>query len=127
MKMTITTKGVQGSSALLREFAATIEDELAKHLQAYKDDTVDKMQTDAPVRTGYLRQSIKSYFPTPTSVAINSWAPYSGYVNFGTSRMVARPYFTTQVEQGPVILEKVFGQASINHLNHLISKHQNTP
>lgn len=125
--MTIETKGVQGSGLALKEFAAGIEKELVKVLPAYAEHTVSTMQNQSPVRTGYLRQSIRSYFPNPMSVAINAWAPYAGFVNYGTFRMPSRPFFTAQVEQGPQILDKVFAQASINFLSQVIKKHQNGP
>jgi hypothetical protein len=126
-KMTIQTKGVQGSSKALQEFSQGIEKELLRVLQPYASDTVSRMQGHAPVDTGYLRSQIRFYFPNANSVSINSWAPYSGFVNFGTPRMPARPFFTQEVEQGPQILSKVFAQISINYLRQVFKKHQNGP
>src|SRR5688572_22121462 len=125
--MTITTKGVQGASKALNEFSRGIEQELLRTLQPYAESTVSNMQASAPVDTGYMRSQIKYYFPNPQTLSINAWAPYSGFVNYGTSRMVGRPFFTQEVEQGPQILSKVFAQASINYLNQVFKKHQNGP
>lgn len=126
-RMSIETRGVKGAGPALKEFMAGIEKELAKVLPAYASDTVANMQREAPVDTGYMRYQIRSHFPSPTMLAINAFAPYSGFVNFGTFRMPPRPYFTSQVEQGPQILSKVFAQASMNYLSQVIKKYQNGP
>lgn len=124
MKITIDAKGIKGAEMLLNEFITNIDKELGKTLQPFADDTVSKMQHDAPVDTGYMRHQIKRHFPTPTQASINSWAPYSGFVNFGTHRMQSRPFFTRHVENAPAILNRVHREATINYLRFLIAKYQ---
>jgi hypothetical protein len=127
VSITFSTRGVKGADMLLKEFTARIEDELYNHLPAYAQDTTDKMKAEAPVDTGYMRDHIRFNYPTPKSVSINSWAPYSGYVNYGTFRMTGRPFFSRYVEAGPQTLRLIFQQASVNYLRHLINKYQNGP
>lgn len=47
----------------------------------------------APVETGKLRDSISYMYSTSTmTLTIHADMPYSGFVEFGTTRMSARPY-----------------------------------
>lgn len=67
----------------------------------YKD-----MYSRCPVRTGYLRSTI-GLTSSPESFNIYVTADYAGYVNFGTSRMKSRPFFTSVVnEQSPKMVEE---------------------
>lgn len=49
-------------------------------------------QAKAPVKTGTLRRSIHTTFPSETSAVIGPSVEYGGYVEFGTRRMGARPF-----------------------------------
>lgn len=44
-----------------------------------------------PVRTGYLRSSIRAEVDA-NEARLVAEAPYAGYVEYGTSKMAARPY-----------------------------------
>lgn len=57
------------------------------------EDAVDDMQSHCPVRTGYLRDHIYIKELTAMTLYITSEAPYSGFVEFGTSKMRAQPFF----------------------------------
>lgn len=46
----------------------------------------------APVRTGALRGSIESMRESKTSWTVVVGVPYGAYVEYGTSRMAARPF-----------------------------------
>lgn len=52
----------------------------------------------APVATGYLRDSI-TYQMEPRGVLIQSGADYSVFVEYGTVKMAAQPYFFRSVEE----------------------------
>lgn len=59
----------------------------------------------APVDTGLLRNSITAVEVTPDSWLITSPVRYSVFVNYGTSKMAARPYMEPAVEAVRPMLE----------------------
>jgi HK97 gp10 family phage protein len=79
------------------------------------DDAVKKighdgeasMKNEVPVKTGNLKNQTSF---NSTGRAKGEWAsntPYARYVNDGTSRMPARPYFTHGIEHARHSLESV--------------------
>lgn len=52
-----------------------------------------------PVRTGFLRASCMCFFAGESILCV-ALAPYAQYVEYGTSRMHAQPYFEQAIEQG---------------------------
>ncbi len=52
----------------------------------------------APVRTGALRNSIRSEMEDEFTAVIGAYMPYAIYVEFGTRKMEARPYLRPAVE-----------------------------
>ncbi len=52
----------------------------------------------APVRTGFLRNSIQVSPVDSLEAHVNVGAEYGQYVEYGTSRMAARPYIGPAVE-----------------------------
>ena len=127
-RMTITTRGVNGAGPLLNEFVTNIPKVLGqKPLEEYANDVVDNMSAEAPVDTGYLRSNIRFNRVDAQSVMINSWAPYSGWVDQGTRRMVGRPFFSNNALSSAVIGGHLMGDASVQYLRILINKYQNQP
>jgi HK97 gp10 family phage protein len=53
----------------------------------------------APVRTGFLQSSIDIHGEGTGYVEVGASAEYAGFVEFGTSRMVARPFLRPVVEE----------------------------
>lgn len=54
----------------------------------------------APVDTGYMRDHIHAHGTGPKSAQVISEAPYSVYVEYGTSKMAAQPFMRPAVDQG---------------------------
>jgi len=127
-RMTITTKGTTGAGPLLNEFITNVPKVLGQRpLEEYANDVVDNMSAEAPVDTGYLRSNIRFNRVDAQSVMINSWAPYSGWVDQGTRRMVGRPFFSNNALSSAVIGGHLMGDASVQYLRILINKYQNQP
>lgn len=60
----------------------------------------------APVDTGFLRSSIQTSVIDAFTAEVAVGAHYAAYVEFGTSRMAARPYLTPAVERNrPRLIE----------------------
>jgi Bacteriophage protein of unknown function (DUF646). len=58
----------------------------------------DRASMDAPVDTGYMASHIEKEVTGKDTVTVVATAEYSGYVDKGTSRMAANPFFTRNVE-----------------------------
>lgn len=125
MNIKIEVKGMVGAERFLAELDQNIANQAARALDKYAENRIDEMRSQAPVKTGYLRNNIRMNKPNPNSVQLNSWAPYSGYVNYGTSRMRPRPFFTDPLQKGKPILEKMLQQEIMFYIRSLASKYQN--
>lgn len=56
-------------------------------------DIVAEAQAVAPVRTGYLRNSIRMEIVGPGHARVSVGAEYGPFVEYGTRFMFGRPYF----------------------------------
>jgi HK97 gp10 family phage protein len=52
----------------------------------------------APFKTGFLRNSIGSRVINQYNAEVTVGAEYAAYLEFGTTRMAARPYFSPAVD-----------------------------
>jgi len=69
----------------------------------------------APVDTGFLRNSIQVEHQDDLTSVVFVGAEYGPYVEFGTSRMAAQPYFTPAVvAEEPAFIEAVKAVVSNN-------------
>lgn len=79
--------------------AATDFDEMvAEELDRIASLMQERASMDAPVDTGYLASHIEKNPTGKDSITVVATAEYSGYVDKGTSRMAANPFFTRNVE-----------------------------
>jgi len=78
----------------------------AEEFQTIGHAMVDEMKSRAPVRTGYLRDHIVVQEASAQRLTITSQADYSIYVELGTYKMAARPFFYPVV-QGPNGFSKI--------------------
>ena len=62
-------------------------------------DVEGRAKSRAPVRTGYLKNSIQARMESEMSSLIAVGADYGIYVEMGTRHMAARPYFTPAFEE----------------------------
>jgi HK97 gp10 family phage protein len=96
---------IEADSSDLDDIVAFLEskseslDKVPAIIAAAADVGVTIMQEVAPVRTGYMRDHIAVIEKDDTHVVIESQAPYSGFVEYGTSKQKAQPFFRPGVEQ----------------------------
>jgi len=76
------------------EFEAQIKEELDRIGGIMQNNA----SNDAPVDTGYLASHIEKQDTGALSVTVTATAEYSGYVDQGTWKMEANPFFTRNVE-----------------------------
>lgn len=91
--MPIEIEGLDAAVSRLDEAADTTSETLADALRAAGDAFVESAQAAAPVDTGYLRDNITITTSSDTEVVIESEAEYSLFVEEGTSKMSAQPFF----------------------------------
>lgn len=89
--------------------------EVEKVLDALNDQLTADARQRAPVRTGVLRESISGDVEG-NLLTFRATAPYAGFVDMGTRKMAARPFFTPAVDQAktklPEMLQEAFRQAA---------------
>jgi HK97 gp10 family phage protein len=84
----------QVSKNRFREVAARVHQELARVVEETAEQVRDAAQEQAPVRTGALRGSIRSEMTGELEATVTVGQTYGVYVEFGTSKQSAQPYFT---------------------------------
>lgn len=88
----------------LPTLAAELKAAGAAHVEKTADNLVTGARQRAPVRTGELRDSIHKEGGGSAATVVAS-APYAKYVEYGTSRMSARPFFWPVLEaERPIYL-----------------------
>ena len=124
-RITITTRGVNGAVPLLQEFITNIPKVVGQRpLEEYAANVADQMQGDAPVLTGYLKNNIRTFRIDPYTMAVMSWAPYSGPAEIHSHRP---HFFEKNTFSSANIGAHLIGDASIQYLRTLINKYQNQP
>lgn len=78
--------------------ATDFDDMVAEELDRIASIMQERASQDAPVDTGYLSSHIEKNVTGKDTVTVVATAEYSGYVDKGTSRMAANPFFTRNVE-----------------------------
>ena len=78
--------------------ATEFDDMVAEELDRIGGLMQDRASMEAPVDTGYLASHIEKTTTGKDTITVTATAEYSGYVDQGTSRMAANPFFTRNVE-----------------------------
>lgn len=103
----VSISGLDEFNAFIRLLAPALKDVFFKVGEEYANIMYSTMRSVVPVRTGYLKSTIGKSSST-TEIMVYVDAEYAGYVNFGTSRQRAQPYFTNTVQQFTPEFEKAF-------------------
>lgn len=91
--MPIELDGLDEATSRLDQASDTLSQGIADALNAAGDAFVESAQAAAPVDTGYLRDHIMITSSSNTEVIIESEADYSLFVEEGTWKMDAQPFF----------------------------------
>jgi len=77
----------------LTGFTARMRRNIADQFDSVGKEMVQMARGIVPVRTGFLRDSIfHDVIESDLNLTFGATAPYAPYVEFGTSRMMARPF-----------------------------------
>jgi HK97 gp10 family phage protein len=104
-------EGAEEAASRLRDTADSISRGIADALRQGAELIVNYAQANAPVDTGYLRDHIEISEESDTSVTVVSGAEYSGFVEHGTSKMAAQPFFEPAIEQARGEIEQLLRNA----------------
>lgn len=95
MPISLSVKGLDEAAKAIDSLSKTIPTTITTQVNAVFDKAYDQMYRDCPVRTGYLRSTIKKTSGTGKTLAqINVTAPYAGIVNFGSGSRPPKPFAT---------------------------------
>lgn len=78
--------------------------------EAFVSTFLEVAQSACPVRTGYLLSTIDAR-TNGLMCEAEATAEYAQYVEYGTWKMAAQPYFTPAVEEGIAAFQAVAGEA----------------
>jgi phage protein, HK97 gp10 family len=81
------------------DLANSFEADVDAELNRIGDLMKDRASADAPRDTGYMADHIEKTETGRQSVTVTAIADYSGYVDQGTVKMQANPFFTGNVEK----------------------------
>lgn len=106
LSLKVEVEGVDEAASRLAEVADSIERGVGDALREVAELIVSEAQSNAPVDTGFLRDSIHVAEESDTSVSVVADAEYAAYVEYGTSRMAAQPFFEPAVENARAEIEQ---------------------
>ncbi len=97
--ITLTLQGLDEALAVLQRFQDEVPQVMGDVLGQIGDDMVGEMQSTCPVDTGNLQSNISITDLSEDALEITSAADYSGFVEYGTWKMAAQPFFEPAVNQ----------------------------
>ena len=83
---------------LFNKEATKFDTMVAEELDRVGELMQDRAGQDAPVDTGYMASHIEKEVTGKDTVTVVATAEYSGYVDQGTWKMKAQPFFSRNVE-----------------------------
>jgi len=96
MESSLHVVGLRDAIEAALRAAGQVEFVSQNDMKEFADEVVTVAQEIVPVKTGRLRDSIKAKV-AGTGRYIEAGALYAEFVEFGTSKMVARPYLAPAV------------------------------
>ena len=73
-------------------------------IDAVVETFTDNVYSLVPVETGYLSSTISVQATSETGVVAEAAAEYAGYVEYGTYKMSAQPYFAPAIASATAIM-----------------------
>jgi hypothetical protein len=91
--MSLQVTGFMGGARALQELAAELDKGIPETIIPAAQKTIRAQKQLCPVRTGFLRNSIQLMIANGNELRMVVTARYAGFVENGTWRMPARPFF----------------------------------
>ena len=123
--LSLTYKGVKGSQSALKQFEQDISQTVTDWLESMGQIVTEEMKNLCPVDTGALQESI-DYQVSGTDLTFEATEDYAGFVEYGTSKMAAQPFFNPPLDNlHSSGIGEEFGRDALSHWNELISQYEN--
>lgn len=116
MSISVEIEGATEAASRLKEIGNSLSQAIGDALREAAESIVNDAQANAPVDTGFLRDSIEISGESETSVTVTSGAEYSVFVEYGTSKMSAQPFFEPAIEQAKAELQQALRDAISGNL-----------
>ncbi len=94
----ITVTGAEETAAFMTNAAASVKEAITEGLAEVGNDIHNTTTSLAPVDTGFMQSQI-NVNNFGDSLLAKAGADYSSYVDEGTSRMSAQPFFTEPIKE----------------------------
>ena len=123
--LSLTYKGVKGSQSALKQFEQDISQTVTDWLESMGQIVTEEMRNLCPVDTGALQESI-DYLVSGTDLTFEATEDYAGFVEYGTSKMAAQPFFNPPLDNlHSSGIGEEFGRDALSLWNSLISQYEN--
>ena len=113
MPSSIEIDGLDEATSRLDEADSILSQAIADALSAAGDAFVNSAQGVAPVDTGFLRDNIAVTETSDREVVIESQADYSLFVEEGTWKMQAQPYFFQAADSARTEMESALSNIQL--------------
>lgn len=111
MSIKVDLKGIKRLEKVLKEAPEVLRDELKRALLELGLTIEATAKKFCPVDTGLLRSSITPETVGDFEIHVGTNVEYAPYVEYGTKRTPAQPYFEPAYLDGKKQAPKVFGKA----------------
>jgi HK97 gp10 family phage protein len=115
LKGNVQIEGIDELVTLFQNLVPEMEKSFNEITTQYANSILQEMRSIVPVKTGYLKSTIGGGTST-NKMELYVTASYAGYINYGTSRIRARPFFTGPVEKQAPNMIKELNQALANYI-----------
>ena len=115
LKGNVRIEGIDELNTLFQNLVPAMEQQFHEITGQFATKIHSEQTTRVPVKTGYLRSTIGSS-SSPNSLQFFVTAFYAGFINYGTRRMKARPFFTAPVEEQAPEMIKELNQALADYI-----------
>jgi len=112
---TFTIEGLEELNVLFKNLGPEITKQFHDITGRFATSILSQMNQRVPVRTGYLKSTIASSV-SPNLTELYVTADYAKFVNYGTRRMAARPFFTGPVEEQTPEMITELNEAIANYI-----------
>ena len=118
----IRIEGIDELNTLFKNLIPGMQKSFTEISNQYARTILQEMRTIVPVKTGYLKSTIGGGGVSANTMHLFVTAHYAGYVNYGTRRMKARPFFTGPIEKHAPNMVKALNQALADYIAANVKK-----
>jgi HK97 gp10 family phage protein len=115
LKGNVRIEGIDELNTLFKNLVPAMQKSFSDITNQYANTILQEMRSIVPVKTGYLKSTIGSS-NAANALQLFVTASYAGYINYGTRRMRARPFFTGPVERQAPNMIKALNQAFADYI-----------